>query len=218
MWEIAPANTPLIKKVQKSKITAAADLAGAAQRGAAGDDYGAGCPDTANGCKDFYAVSIAGVKPSGSLTWFQAAAACRNAGKRLATNQEWQVAALGTPDPGTDDDTSDCNVSFDGGGEPVLTGSRSLCVSDTGNFDMVGNLWEWVADWGEQATVCTNWSATYGTDVSCVGGDGSVNQPGALVRGGTYFGGVGAGVFAVDGGFGPPVAGDLIGFRCAREL
>jgi hypothetical protein len=99
VWEIAPANTKVIKQVRKSKVKAAADLTGATQRGVSGDDYGAACPDTANGCKDFYAVSIAGVKPSADLTWFQAVAACRNAGKRLASNQEWQMAALGTLDP-----------------------------------------------------------------------------------------------------------------------
>lgn len=216
VWEIAPANAKLIKKVQKSKITAAADLTGATQRGASADDYGAGCPDTGNGCKDFYAVSIAGVTPSAYLTWFQAAAACRNVGKRLATNQEWQMAALGTPDPGTDNGTSDCNISA--AGTVLATGARSGCVSDTGNFDMVGNLWEWVADWGERATNCTNWSAAFGTDRSCLGGDGSENLPGGLFRGGGFGSGAIAGVFAADGSRGPSVLSDGVGFRCAREL
>jgi formylglycine-generating enzyme required for sulfatase activity len=217
VWEIPATNTRLIKSVQKGKLTSAAELSGGTQRGVTGDDYGAGCPDTGNGCKDFYAVSIAGVTPSANLTWFQAAAACRNASKRLATNQEWQMAALGTPDPGTDNDTSDCNVSFDAGLDPTNTGSRSLCVSDTGNFDMVGNLWEWVADWGDRATSCTNWSATYGTDVSCVAGTGSVNLPGALFRGGDLDIGTDAGVFAVNGLGAPSVSNFNIGFRCARE-
>jgi len=216
VWEIAPANTKVIKKVQKSKITAEADLTGATQRGASSDDYGAGCPDTANGCKDFYAVSIASVTPSAFVTWFQAAAACRNAGKRLATNQEWQMAALGTPDPGTDNGTTDCNVGS--AGTALDTGARSGCVSDTGNFDMVGNLMEWVADWGDRATGCTNWDATYGTDTSCVGGSGSVNLPGALRRGGSLGGGSNAGVFAVYGTSIPFEASIFGGFRCARDL
>jgi hypothetical protein len=74
VWEIAPANTSLIKKVQKSKIATAADLAGATQRGATGNDYGVACPATGNGCKNDYAVSIAGVTPAGAISWFQAAA------------------------------------------------------------------------------------------------------------------------------------------------
>ena len=38
------------------------------------------------------------MKPSGFFSWFQAAAAARNSFKRLPTNAEWTVAALGTPD------------------------------------------------------------------------------------------------------------------------
>src|SRR5947207_5932263 len=36
-----------------------------------------GCPVTANGCVDFYAVSIAGVTPSRFINWFQAVTAAR---------------------------------------------------------------------------------------------------------------------------------------------
>jgi Sulfatase-modifying factor enzyme 1 len=214
VWEIPPANTRLVKNVLKSKVTSAGDMTGGTQRGATGDDYGAGCPDTADGCTDFYAVSIPGVTPSQNITWFQAAAACRNAQKRLATNQEWQMAALGTPDPGTDDGVGDCNISA--AGAVLDTGSRDLCVSDTGAFDMVGNVWEWVADWGDQATGNSTWSSTYGNDSSIFGGDGSLSIPGAFLRGGYYGSGTYAGVFAVasdapyDSSFG-------FGFRCARE-
>jgi len=228
VWEISPSNTRLIKAVQNGKIATAADLSGATQRGHLGDDYGTGCPDTGNGCKDFYAVSIPGVTPSRYLTWFQAAAACANAGKRLLTNQEWQVAALGTPDPGSDNGTTDCNVTTTTQmlpEDPVNTGSRSLCVSDRGAFDMVGNVDEWVADWIDftptvplpGAKGCTDWSATYGSDYSCVGGDGSVHLPGALFRGGGFYFGPRDGVFAVVGA-NPSTWWDDGGFRCARDL
>ncbi|MGH8477343.1 MAG: SUMF1/EgtB/PvdO family nonheme iron enzyme, partial [Methylococcales bacterium] len=39
-----------------------------------------------------YARSEAGETPSGKITWFQAQQACVNAGKRLPTNAEWQMA------------------------------------------------------------------------------------------------------------------------------
>jgi len=221
VWEIAPANTALIKKVQKGRIGAVADLAGAAARGVTGDDYGTGCPDTGNGCMHFYAVSVPATTPSRHVTWFQAAAACANAGKRLLTNQEWQVAALGTPDPGTDDGISDCNITSATNvlpEDPVASGSRSLCVSDRGAFDMVGNLWEWVADWTDLAPLCTNWDAAHGTDRSCVGGDGSVNLPGALLRGGFFNFGTDAGVFTIFASGDPTLSNNHVGFRCARGL
>src|SRR5215470_19046108 len=94
--------------------------------------------------------------------------------------------------PGTDNGTTDCNISA--AGVPSNTGSRSNCKSSWGAFDMVGNAEEWVEDWVDQANGCTNWSAGFGSDLSCFGGPGLgfSNLPGALVRGGTW----GNGTFA----------------------
>ncbi len=141
---------------------------------------------------------------------------CALSGKRLITNQEWQRAAAGTPDSGVDDGSTLCNISATG--NPSNTGSRSACVSKWGAFDMVGNVWEWVGDWGDRADGCVMWSSTFGSDVSCVGGPGSssTNLPGALFRGGFWFNGTGAGVFTANGLSGPSLSEFLIGFRCAR--
>src|SRR5262249_2320586 len=89
VWEIPASNTKLINKVSKGKATLA-DLtaAGATQRGV-GATGPYPCDGTGNSCDDIYAVSIAGVKPSAAITWFQAQQACLNAGKRLLTNAEW---------------------------------------------------------------------------------------------------------------------------------
>jgi len=143
-WETT--DTATIKNIKKGKVDAVSDLTLATQRGATSDDYGVACPDNGAGCVSVCAVSLPGVTPARYVTQIQATAACRNAGKRLLSNGEWTAAALGTPDPGTDNGTSDCNV----GNTSVVanTGSRSLCVSDSGAFDTVGNRWEWVADWG----------------------------------------------------------------------
>jgi formylglycine-generating enzyme required for sulfatase activity len=172
------------------------------------------CPDTGNGCTGHYAVSLAGVTPAAFINWFQAAAACRNSGKRLATNQEWQAAAFGTPDPGTDNGIGDCNVNsvF----ATTLAGARASCESDVGAFDMVGNLYEWVADWGDVASGCDTWSPAFGGDITCMGGAGTINFPGALLRGGFWALGSNVGVFVVDGGLDPSNADSDIGFRCAR--
>ena len=219
VWLVAPAERTLIGKIQKGTATLAnLQSAGAVQLGLASGDLAAnGCPETGNGCLDVYAVSLPGVTPSVFITWFQAAAAARNSGKRLPTNQEWQVAALGTPDPGAaDDGSTTCHTVYS---IPITvpTGSRSGCRSDVGAFDMVGNIGEWVADWSDQATGCTNFPASFGSDQSCVGGDGTYHLPGALFRGGYSSGGANAGVFAVDAGVYPSFGGSpVLGFRCAR--
>lgn len=214
VWQTTDAKT--IKKIQRGKVQDAAELGQATQRGAVVDDYGTDCPDTGNGCTEFYAVSIPGVTPSRNLTWFQAAAACRNAGKRLPFGHEYVMAALGTPDPGTDNATSDCNVASAPG--PVATGSRSLCVSDIGAFDLVGNLWEWVAEWGDVATTCAQWPAEYGDDVACVGGASTGGIPGAMLRGGGFQENTDAGPFATSAHLlTPSVSNQFFGFRCARN-
>jgi hypothetical protein len=221
VWEIPPGNTAVIARIKKGTVTLAhltspaAVAGGVVQRGVSSDDYGAGCPDTGNGCTDFYAVSIPGVTPSAFMTWFQAAAAARNSGKRLPTNAEWQAAALGTPDTGgADNGSTTCNTDNLAPGV-TTTGSRSGCVSDVGAFDMVGNLWEWVADWTPRSTTCV--PALFGTgDASCLAGASTTDGPGALILGGGFTVGAVAGVFAVNGLLTPSDAFNFIGFRAAR--
>jgi formylglycine-generating enzyme required for sulfatase activity len=239
VWQIAPSKTSLLKKVQKGTVMLADLTAGGATQLGCADApwfltaYPANFPNDGNwtavpGSKPpspgVYAVSIPGILPSTCLTWFQANQVCGLSGKRLPRNGEWQRAAAGTPDPGTDDGTSDCNISAVGG--PVNTGSRSNCKSSWGVFDMVGNVHEWVEDWADRANVnCTDWTSQTGVaggDISCFGGDGgngSFNQiPGALIRGGRWDYGASAGVFSVDAGFVPSDSLHSAGFgvRCAR--
>ena len=103
----------------------------------------ANCDAQGNGCKageagEIYAGSVAGVLPAFSMTYWQASVACANVGKRLPTVNEWQTAAIGTPDNGA-------------GGGAACNGSTALevtglaganCQSSYGAFDMVGNVYE----------------------------------------------------------------------------
>jgi len=228
VWDIPAAHKGLIRRVQEGKITLADLLAGGAtQYGAAstssctGGEYPSSFPVDGNWTAPLYAVSIPGVLPSTCISWFQAEQACALSGKSLLTNQQWQRAAAGTPDPGTDDGSTDCNIST--AGSPVNTGSRSACVSNWGVWDMVGNVWEWVGNWGDFANNgCTDWTAgggIAGQDLSCLGGDGSTppaRLPGALIRGGDWDEGEQAGVFAVSGDRPPSNTNQFIGFRCAH--
>src|SRR5262245_10740083 len=212
-------NAPLVRSIRSGMATQAGLMAGGAtQLGVEGDDY-APCTDDGQTCaNDIYAVSLPSVVPSAFLTWFQAQEACANAGKRLPTNAEWQVAANGTPDPGPDDGTTDCNtadVNEGGSGSVTLTGGRSGCVSARGAFDMVGNLAEWVADWAPASTACPGW-ASFSNDTMCLAGASTTtNAPGALVRGGAFRFGPQDGPLAVLE-LGPGTGLFNIGFRCAR--
>ena len=207
-------NAILVRKIQLGLATRA-DLTAAAatQLGTTSNDY-APCMNNGQNCaNDIYAVSLPSEIPSAFITWFQAQEACANAGKRLPTSAEWQVGANGTPDPGPDDHATDCNTFSSLAVAP--TGSRSKCVSARGAFDMVGNLYEWVADWVPRSTACPGW-ASFSDDNLCFSGASTTAGPGALLRGGDFGHGTAAGPFTVSASFGPSVFGPSVGFRCAR--
>ena len=206
-------NARLVRRIAAGKATQT-DLvaAGAIEVGTAGHDY-APCADDGQNCaNEIYAVSLPSVIPSASITWFQAEEACANAGKRLPTNAEWQVGANGTPDPGSDDQATECNTF--GSFTVVATGSRSKCVSARGAFDMVGNLYEWVAEWVPASTACPGWGAFSDDNMCLSGASTTANGPAALLRGGDFGHGTAAGPLTVSASFGPSVFGPSIGFRC----
>jgi formylglycine-generating enzyme required for sulfatase activity len=221
VWRVPAATTTnraLVVKIQAGKATAAAlAAAGATQVGARPPDDYAPCADNAQNCaNDIFAVSLPDATPSSSITWFQAQVACLNARKRLPSNAEWQAAVLGTPDAGPDDGTTDCNThsAF----KAVATGSRSACVSSGGAFDMVGNVYEWVADWVPRATACAAWSPSVSPtgDDQCLAGAQTTGEPAALLRGGDFNDGPLAGPFAILASNPPSNPSFAIGFRCIR--
>ena len=216
VWRVSnptTTNASLVRKIQLGRATEA-DLTGggATQLGTKSNDY-APCTDNGQNCADdIYAVSLPSEIPSAHITWFQAQEACANAGKRLPTSAEWQVGANGRPDPGPDNGTTDCNSAT---GSVSLTGSRSICVSARGAFDMVGNLAEWVADWVPLSTACPGWGGFSNDDMCLSGASETGRGPGALLRGGAFNDGALAGPLAV-GDVEPFRAQVTFGFRCAR--
>jgi formylglycine-generating enzyme required for sulfatase activity len=219
VWRIPSDSPKLLRKIRKGTVTRA-DLAegGATQLGAAklehcsGGEYEPGFPSTGNWTDPVYAVSVPGVLPSTCTTWFQAEQACALSEKRLPTNQEWQRAAAGTPDPGFDDGVSTCNLGNTFG--PVPTGSRPGCVSSWGVYDLSGNVAEIVGDWDEQATTCGAW--LFG-DTFCSGGPGDAGGIGSPARGGYWdFGFPNGGIFHYNATISPAAAYANHGFRCVR--
>src|SRR5262249_61268127 len=104
----------VVANIQQGTATPADLTAGGAPHlGTVTDDY-APCGDNGQNCaNDVFAVSAPSVAPAAFVTWFQAQEACANAGKRLPTSAEWQMVATGTPDPGPDNGTTDCNTASD---------------------------------------------------------------------------------------------------------
>lgn len=124
----------------------------------------------------YEARTAEGVMPQGYISRVEAAAACKNAGKRLCSMAEWQRACQGkrgTLYPyGQRREANRCNHekphllsikygtsskkwTYEAFNDPVLdkepgflakTGAYDQCTNDSGTFDMVGNLHEWVSD------------------------------------------------------------------------
>jgi formylglycine-generating enzyme required for sulfatase activity len=110
------------------------------------EDQGSTWPERASTAS---AVPLEGVVPTDLLSWYQASAACGNAGKHLCTVTEWQLACGAAVLPWGEQPPAEevCALPAPDGTTPWIelqpTGSLPACRSPEGVYDQIGNAWEW---------------------------------------------------------------------------
>ncbi len=173
-----------------------------------------------------YPASIANASPWSFISLPQAQRVCAAAGKRLPTSGEWYRIALGTQ-------SEACVINKNA---PGMTGT-SECISGSGAYDTVGNVWEWVDAAvegvrfenrdlppegyvssvdasGVAITSAPDPQHLYGSDYFWSKSDGVFG----VIRGGFYGSGDDAGLYTVNASVATSFVSQGVGFRCVEDV
>ena len=166
-------------------------------------------------------------QPVVGVTWEEACAYARWAGKRLPTEAEWERAARGTlvgaRYPWGDEDPTPDHANFDRI-RTHTTPVRRFPPNTIGLYDMAGNVWEWCADWYQSDAYAVFRPYDPSIPESEQLTEAAVNPTGPatgsrrVVRGGSWGNFAGMIRCAYRGFLAPDARELFVGFRCVRDV